>query len=564
MVLNAIKLDAGDISQLITAFRTSLFTNPFIYKVDILKQVFTPSVLKTPRMFKPLALAAAVMALSACSALAPVPLTAQELAPANQADQQAMRKGVDAITGPLSMDEAIARALKYNLDRRAKMMEEALALNQLDVTQFDMLPKLVAQAGYATRNNDRISQSRSEVDGKLSPSRFISSEKTHNLAELGFTWNLLDFGLGHYNTSQQANRVMIAAEKRRKAMHLLMQDVRTAYWRAASAQKLRVDVEKTIALAEEALSDSRKVEAERVRNPLDALRYQRQLLENLRLLEAIDQELSSAQVELASLINAPIGQVIQIAETEVKNVDAGVFKVSVQAMEEAALAQNADLREQHYNARIARDETRKTLVRLFPNVSFSYGIKYDSDSYLVNNNWNEAGLQLSFNLFNVLTGPTQIKLAEAGVALADQRRMATQMAVLTQVHLARLHLLNARNQFDRADAIYATDLKIAEHVRNRENAQAQSKLDSVSNATAAILSLLRRYQALAQVQSAENRLLASMGLEPKIGSTHELSLAQLTAQLKGSGTPWAELQNPLPLIQTNTLLPVNGQPKASQ
>lgn len=475
-----------------------------------------------------------------------------------------MRKDVDTISGPLSMDEAIARALKYNLDRRAKMMEEALALNQLDVTQFDMLPQLVAQAGYATRSNDRISQSRNEADGSLSPSRFISQERSHNLAELGFTWNLLDFGLGHYNAKQQANRVLIAAEKRRKAMHVLMQDVRTAYWRAASAQKLRVDVEKTIALAEDALSDSRKVEAERVRNPLDALRYQRQLLENLRLLEAIDQELSSAQVELASLINAPMGQVIQIAETEVKNVDAGILKLSVQAMEEAALAQNADLREQHYNARIARDETRKTLVRLFPNVSFSYGIKYDSDNYLVNNNWNDAGLQLSFNLFKLLTVPTQMKLAKAGVALADQRRMATQMAVLTQVHLARLQLLNARNQFERADAIYAIDLKIVDHVRNRERAQVQSKLDSVSNATAAILSLLRRYQALAQMQSAENRLLASIGLEPKIGSTSELSLAQLTAQLKGSGMLWPELQNPVPLIQTNTLVPAIPPPKAGR
>jgi outer membrane protein TolC len=356
------------------------------------------------------------------------------------------------------------------------------------------------------------------------------------------TWNLLDYGLGYYNTRQQADRVLIAAERRRKAMHVLMQDVRTAYWRAASAQQLRSQVESTIALAEEALTDSRKVESERLRNPLDALRYQRQLLENLRLLEAIDQELSSAQVELASLINAPIGQPIRIAESDVKNIDAGVMNVPVQAMEEAALTQNADLREQHYNARMARDETRKTLARLFPNVSLSYGAKYDSDNYLVNRNWNEAGLQVSFNLFNLLTGPTQLKLADAGVALADQRRMATQLAVLTQVHLARLQLLNARNQFERADAIYTTDLKIADHVRNREVAQAQSKLDSVSNATAAILSLLRRYQALAQVQAAENRLVATIGLEPRIGSTSELKLAELTEQIKQSGVLWTELK----------------------
>lgn len=490
-----------------------------------------------------LALAVTVLTLSACSSITPVPLTVNDLTPTNTADRQAMFQEVEPIAGPLSLAEALARALKYNLDRRAKMMEEALALNQLDTAKFDMLPKLVAQAGYSARNNDRINQSRNEADGSLSTAHFISQDRAHNQMELGLTWNLLDYGLGYYGSQQQADRVLIAAEKRRKAMHILMQDVRTAYWRATSAQKLRGEVEKTIALAEDALSDSRKVEAERVRNPLDALRYQRQLLENMRLLEAIDQELSSAQVELASLISAPLGQPIQIVEIDAKNADASVLKVSIRTMEEAALTQNADLREQHYNARIARLETRKTLARLFPNLSFSYAVKYDSDSYLVNRNWNEAGLQMSFNLFNVLTGPVQIKLAEAGVTLADQRRMASQLAVLTQVHLARLQLLNARNQFDRADAIYDTDIKIAKHVNNRQNAQAQSKLDGVSNATAAILSLLRRYQALAQVQSAENKLLATLGQEPQIGSTSELSLAQLTQQLQQNDNPWSALQN---------------------
>ncbi len=490
---------------------------------------------------KPIAMALAALALSACSTIAPVPLSSQALLPANQADRTAMHKGVQPITGALTLDEALARALKYNLERRAKMMEEALAFNQLDVSHFDMLPRLVAQAGYAVRNNDRISQSRNTEDGTLSPSRFVSQDRAHEMLELGFTWNLLDYSLGYYGTRQQADRVLIASERRRKAMHVLMQDVRTAFWRAASAQKLRDDVSKTIALAEDALVDSRKAEAERVRNPIDALRYQRQLLENLRLLESIDQELSSAQVELATLINAPIGQPIAIVESDANLADASVLKVTMQAMEEAALAQNADLREQHYNARIAREETRRTLVRLFPNVSFSYGIKYDSDTYLVNRNWNEAGLQFTFNLFNLMTGPTQIKLAEAGVALADQRRVATQLAVLSQVHLARLQLLNARNQFERADAIYATDVKISELVRNRETAQAQSKLDSVSNATAAILSLLRRYQALAQVQAAENRLLANLGMEPKIGSTGELTLEQLTEQVKNNGNPWRAL-----------------------
>ena len=218
----------------------------------------------------------------------------------------------------------------------------------------------------------------------------------------------------------------------------------------------------------------------------------------------------------------------------------------------SALLNNADLREQHYNARIAREETRRTLLRMFPNLSFNYGAKYDTDRYLLSNNWNEAGVQVSFNLMNLFTGGTQMKAAEAGVALADQRRVAAQAAVLTQVHLSRLQVINARSQFDRADAIYDTDAKIAEVMRNRQMVAAQSKLDVVSTETSSILSLLRRYQALAQVQVAENRMLATLGLEPQIGSTSELSLKDLTEQVTRFNAPWRELKQGAKVAQAES------------
>lgn len=467
------------------------------------------------RMFKLLAISAAAMTLAACGSIAPAPIAQTELSKTNEADRSSARQNVEPMPAALTLDEAMARALKYNLDRRARLMEEALALNQLDVSKLDMLPKLMAQAGYSDRSQERATYSSQYTPVAMprdTTRSSYSAERSHGTADLGLTWNLLDIGLGYYGSRQQADRVLIATEKRRKAMHQLMQDVRTAYWRAAAAQKLRAEVDRTIAMAEAALMDSRRVETERVRNPLDALRYQRQVLENLRLLEAIDQELSTAQVELASLINAPVGQPIRIAEADVALTSDNVLKMPVGLLEEAALENNADLREQHYNSRVAREEVRKTMARLFPNLSFSYGLKYDSDKYLVHNQWNEAGLQLSFNLFNLFTADSQIKLAEAGVALADQRRVATQMAVLAQVHLARLQLVNARSQFNRADTIFSTDQRIAEQVRNRASALAQSKLELVANETTAILSLLRRYQALAQVHIAENRLMANLGL----------------------------------------------------
>lgn len=484
---------------------------------------------------------AAAMSLSACAIIQPEPIEPTSLLEQGKSDLVAARKDVEPITDELTLEKAQARALKYNLDRRAKMMDETLAFRQLDVSHFDMLPKLLAQAGYSNRDNDKITLSRNP-DGSINPNRVTTQEREHTLYSLGMTWSMLDLGVGYFNTRQQAERVQIAGEKRRKAMHLLMQDVRSAYWRAYSAQKLRGEVQKTTRLAEEALEDSRKAEVERLRNPVDALRYQRQILESLRLLEAVDAELSSAKIELAALINAPLGHDIALAEPPA-SVGRTPLDIPVEAMEETAITQNPDIRENHHNARIAREETRKTLVRLFPNLIFNYGAYYDTDSYQVNNQWREASVQLSFNLFNLLTGPTQMKLADAGVALADQRRVAAQMAVLAQVHLSRQQYANALQQYQRADAIWQTDAKISDHIRNREAAQAQSKLDVVANQTTAILSLLRRYQAMSQLQTAEARLQATLGIEPAIGSVFEITLSDLARDIGHARNVWSSLQN---------------------
>lgn len=483
-----------------------------------------------PHVLKATALAVlTVFSLGACTTVAPKEYARADLLAQGRQDKDAARKDVEPLAAELTLDEALARALKYNLDRRSKMMEEALAFNQLDVTHLDMLPRLVAQAGYSARSNDRITISR-DAEGDPVPTRFTSQDRSHTLYDLGLTWSLLDFGLGYANSLQQADRVLIATEKRRKAMHVLMQDVRTAFWRAVSAQKLRDQLRGVIAQAEDALVDARQAEAQRIRNPIDSLRYQRQVLENLRLLEAIDQELSAANIELASLINAPLGHSFKAVEPQ-GGPDLASLNVPLAFMEELAMTGNADLREQFYNARIAQEETRKTLLRMFPNLTFSLGGKYDTDSYLANKNWNEAGLQLSFNVFNLVTAPIQKRLAEAGVALADQRRVTMQMAVTAQVHLARQQFANAVGQFNRAEAIWQTDHRINEHMANRQQVQAQSKLELVSAQTSTILSLLRRYQALSQVYAAEARLQATLGLEPRIGSVGALKLVDLQQQV---------------------------------
>lgn len=461
-----------------------------------------------------------------------------------QQDHAALTRDVEPLTGPLTLDGAIARAIKYNADRRFRAMEQAVAQGSFEAGQFDMLPKLVASAGYRDRNNDLITRSTDSVTGEPSLAHpYISSSRNSVSSEIGISWSLLDFGQSYYAARQNADRVLIASERHRKALNNLVQDVRAAYWRVVAAQQLLPQLRQTIADSEAALKDARQAENDRIRSPLEPLRYQRQLLENLRLLETIEQELSTGKIELAALANLPLTADYSVVEPS-SEVSTVWLEQPVERLEEYALLRNPDLREGIYNARIAQQETRRALLKIFPGLSFNYGVKHSSDDYLIHQNWNEAGAQISFNLLGLLSAPAQMRLADAGVALAEQRRMALQIAVLSQLHIARLQYANAARQYQRADAIAEVDNRIAQHTANLAEVQKQSALERISQQSTAVLSQLRRYQALSNAQAAASRLQATLGMEPAITGAAELPLEQLTAAVHTSLQTWNQGQLP--------------------
>lgn len=492
---------------------------------------------------------AAVMA--AGCAVQPHAFTRDQLHSIAAQDKARVSTEVPQLQGELSLSEAIARALKYNLDHRTKILEQAYAAGALEAAYYDLLPKLVASVDYSSRDNDPIRRSQDSITGSLDQSHpFISSDRSHTLTGLGLSWNMLDFGVSYFNAKQQADRVLIASERRRKTMHELVRSVEAAYWRALSAQKLHDKVSATIKDAESALTDARKVENERLKAPAESLRYQRALLENLRTLESVQQEMAVAQMELAGLVNLPAGRDYRLSEPS-GNEQLPQLTAQAEQLEAVAIANNPDLREENYNARIAALETRKALVRLLPGISLDYGYQHDTDSYLINKSWTEAGVQVSANLLNAFSYHSQKKLGKAGERLAETRRMALQMAVVTQVHIAAQQFEGAREQFERADDIWRVDDRMQSLIENGESARTESKLTGIASRTSAILSLLRRYQALSNLHAAAGRVQATLGLEPQIGSLDDISLQDLTRKIEASFLDWQKVQSPTIDAKTN-------------
>jgi outer membrane protein TolC len=475
-----------------------------------------------------------------CSTVKTKPLTRDEVLSSSKAASADAQQGVEPLTGPLTLDEALARAFRHNLHRRAQQLEEAIAMNLWTAGKFDILPRTAASAGYRWRDSELITRSRDSVTGRPSLANpYISSEREATHYDLGASWSVLDLAVGYYTAKQNSNRILIAMEHRRKAMHGLNRDVTLAFWRMASSQKLLEDVRRTIAAAEGALADASQAQSEGLRSPVDNLRYQRQLLENIRLLASIEKEFSTARMTLANLINVPLQTEFAVVEPSTE-ANIRILDVPVEAMEELAIVQNADLREHIYNQRIAVDEARKTLAKLMPNLSLSYSLKHTSDSYLINNTWGEAGVLVSQNLTNLLSLPAQKRVAQGGIALTHQRRVAAQVALLAQVHIARIELANSHRQLMLADRIWTLDQGIKQYTSNRQEAEADSKLSRVAADTASIVSMLRRYQALAEFNAAAGALQSTLGMEIDVAKTDRLSLPELSSAIRSSQDAWQQ------------------------
>ena len=487
--------------------------------------------------FKLLATSLAVFTLAGCANLKPEALQDADIVKQAQTVKGKQTAAVEAINGPLTLEEAIARAIKFNAERQVRIMEEAMAYGTLDLANFDMLPKLMANAGYRSRDSDLLTNLRAGPNSPITPGSTLSSSRQATTTDLSFTWSLLDFGQSYYAAKQSGDRVLIATERRRKALHNLVQDVRTAYWRVVAAEKLGQSVRDTMQEAEAALKGSEAAESSAMRSPLDSLRFQRQLLENLRMLELVEHELSSARVELATLAALPSGSNFTVVEPQAQ-INTKWLDMNPADMELQAVVNNPDMRESLYNARIARDEAKKAMLKMFPGISFSYGNKTTNDEYIVNQRWNEAGAQISFNLMGILSAPIAKRLADMGISMADQRQVATQMAVISQVHIARLNYANAAKQYMRADKIARVDNRMAEVVASRAKAESQSRQESVAQQTASILSALRRYQALSNAQAAASRLQATLGLEPVLQAAEGKPLPEVVQAVQQSLKTW--------------------------
>jgi len=450
------------------------------------------------------------MFLAACT-ITPTPLTEEQLSTRVESDRQVMFAGQEPVTSEITFNEAVARALKYNLDYRLKLMETALASGLLDVSRYDMLPKIVASAGYTGRNNDSGGTSVSILTGQETLSPSTSQEQQRWLANAEFSWNVLDFGVSYYRAHQLADETLIAEERKRRVAQNIVQDVRGAYWRALGAQRLVGEADELLVRVRAALEKSRLAEKMGLLPPPQALAYQRALLDALTLINIRRQEIEFAKHELAALMNLPPSTPFRLADEP----ESRLPKIprDPSELEKLALRMRPELREEDYRKRISLAETKRAVLNLLPGIRLDFAARYDSNKYLYYQSWTEGGIEIFGNLMRLLAYPAVEKSNEARIQVDEARRLALSMAVLTQVRVSIERYNLALADFDTANEASEVDQRLLKYAQAAATTRVDTELEVIRTEARALIARFQRYASYANAQVAYGRIYNSLGLD---------------------------------------------------
>ena len=418
----------------------------------------------------------------------------------------------EPVSGPISLYEAMARALKYNLDQKIELMDEEYKSKLSELGRLGMFPSVAASVGGSQRNNDSGSSSRSLIDGSQSLQSSTSSERRTYTAQLAASWDILDFGLSYIQNKQNVDEQYISQERRRKVISRILEDVRTAYWRAVSADRTHEKLIKLEALAQKTLYQSEQLAKRRNVSPLKVLNYQHDLLEIQANVQRMQRELFFAKKQLAALINlkpeTPFKLVLPDRTAVVPELPG-----SAEQMILIGLKYRSELRESSYRKRINDNELTKQWVRNLPSFKTLLGMNYDTNKYLYNNEWANFSGTVSWNLMNVFSYPMQHKVVQAEAKVIQAREDALIMAILTQIYVSRARFIRLSQELNTVRQSHEVQDNILELTRAGFQGKIISQMDLVQVEMKTILDEVRYDTAYADLQNAYANLYASMGID---------------------------------------------------
>ena len=454
-----------------------------------------------------------------CAKRNPEPITSEDFIKSAEDDLakiQEIKEQNDLFNKDLKIDlyTAIALAIENNKDLKVKLLETSLANRKIEDVEFEMLPTMAANAGYTGSDRYKTTASATvpstDLAGSIGSSYSTSRDRDVSEQDVGFSWNALDFGLSYIRAGQSSDKFLISKELEKKAANNITKDVIRAYWNALSAEKLIKKYDPLLIKVNNALNDSQKIEELLLQKPMDALLYQKELLDIQRALQSQKQSFINAKIELGALMGLLPNEKFALVQTDQP---LNELNMKLKHMEKHALVNRPELIENHYEERISIAETKAGMRSLLPGLNFNAAWTSSSNDYLMNKTNFEYGSSIGANLLNVFRAPRLKEVNEMNTEIIKEQRLALSMAVLSQVHISNIEYQMALEEYETADRYYDVSRKITEQVRNAQKIARFGELELIREEASLLVAELRRDIAFSKVQFSVAQVYTSVGVD---------------------------------------------------
>lgn len=450
--------------------------------------------------------------------------------------QQALGKAVGVLeTTPrpvkaVSLSEAIARAIRFNLATRVQAYQAVIENTQVDLANLAMLPDILTNSGYRFRDPAYASfgpGSNGQPNYAANPT--IAEQRQRRLQDLTFNWNVLDLGLSYFRAQQQADRAIIAIEAERRARHQIVQDTIIAWYRAETERKIRTKLEPLLIRVHHAMQLSKENERSRLQEPIEALSYQRDILETIQNLDYWKKDLAGSEYTFTTMLGLKSDNNVITGEADFNVTSAHLKRGKLQA---AALDQRPDVQTSLYESRMSKRDAIMALMELLPVPTFTVGNNYDSNKFLAYNEWFSLGSQMGLNLVKLARVPTVNTLNQEKIEMARQKVVAVVSAALVQIDIALAQL----DQWEKIEATSRENKEVSDRivkqVKAAEIAKQASESQLVREELRSFVAEIRYDIARNEEKAAAARLMASTGID--FASADGASIEETAKQIRHS------------------------------
>ncbi|MFH1116624.1 MAG: TolC family protein [Pseudomonadota bacterium] len=457
----------------------------------------------------------------------------------------------------LTLHDCTRLALENNLDIQAQLWDEQVKRSLASSERLGMLPKV--EGKYDLTQRDRPSFSRSDVldaEGAFEvsgpgPGTGVTNfstgrERSARAWNAQVKWSPVDAAMARYNWRIRRNESTYARYQRVRVAQQLVGTVGAAYYRLLALMECIPKAKALVADRDKIASDLRALAGKQLITGEEYLEAAAKAVEARNQLAQIGVDIRKQRELLASTMNVSPDGCFRLTGR--------LFPVPPPGMDPCKLEAAALVnRPEAYQADItfinSLDEQKRLMAKCFPRVEGFYGYFRDENKFVLNRNWFDGGVRISWDLMEFAADLLRYRAAQSKIAKTDSERSLISMGILSQV---RLRYLDAVRAMDESQKFYELKTKASESLRIAKDREEVTE----RGAPKRIVQIARQRTMCDLLQAELDYLMSSGEVHAAMGNLHAAVGTNYSVATAHPQEGESDAMSPLPNILSRLLSPV--------